>query len=203
MNNETNWEEMMRNNLFFTSNGIIGTNFSKEFIEKNIKDKKVIIIDNGTYSTSNYEKRQENIDKFYEYHAKSVNLVTISSENVNRILDYDICYVLGGSIANLVELIHCTNIKEVLKKFLEKGIYIGESSGSIILDEDVEWYFNLKRGTKQKYDRTFESYSGLGFMNHHIYPHYNKEKGEGIKKIREYQEEIYLLNDGEYREFYY
>lgn len=193
----------MKNNLFFTSNGIIGTNFSKEFIKENIKDKKVIIIDNGAYFTGNYEKRQENVDKCYEYHVKSVNLVTIDSRNVNKILDYDVCYVLGGSIANLVELIHCTNIKEVLKKFLEKGIYIGESSGSIILDEDVEWYFHLKRGTKPKYDRFFESYRGLGFINQHIYPHYNKEKMEGIRKIREYHEEIHVLNDGEYREFYY
>lgn len=193
----------MRNNLFFTSNGIIGTNFSKEFIEEKIRDKKVIIIDNGAYFTGNYEKRQENVEKLYEYHAKSVTLVTIDSKNVNEIFDYDVCYVLGGSIANLVELIHSTNIKEVLKKFLEKGIYIGESSGSIILDEDVEWYFNLKRGTKPKYDRTFESYSGLGFINQHIYPHYNKEKEEGIKKIRGYHEKIDCLKDGEYREFYY
>jgi len=139
MNNETNWEEMMRNNLFFTSNGIIGTNFSKEFIEKNIKDKKVIIIDNGTYSTSNYEKRQENIDKFYEYHAKSVNLVTISSENVNRILDYDICYVLGGSIANLVELIHCTNIKEVLRGMNTKKILLnGKTAYQIFIKQYPE-----------------------------------------------------------------
>ena len=45
-------------NIICTSNGIIGTKFSKEFINKNIKGKKVIVIDNGTYGTRNYDERE-------------------------------------------------------------------------------------------------------------------------------------------------
>lgn len=188
----------MKKNIVFTSNGIIGTKFSEEFIHKNITEKNIIVIDNGTYDTSNYNERQKNVEQFYKYSAKSVELITIDKRNIEKILNYDICYVMGGSIANLLELVHTTNIKEILKKFLENGIYIGESSGSIILDEDVEWYFNLKRGTKPKYDRIFDNYKGLGFINQHIYPHYNKEDTIGIHKILEYKEKILTLNDGDY-----
>lgn len=188
----------MKNNIIFTSNGIIGTKFPEEFIYKNIAEKNIIVIDNASYGTRNHNKRQENLEQFYKYNAKNVELITIDKSNMEKILNYDICYVMGGSIANLVELVHTTNIKEILEKFLERGIYIGESSGSIILDEDVEWYFNLKRGTKPKYDRTFDNYKGLGFINKHIYPHYNKEDIIGINKILEYKEKILTLSDGDY-----
>lgn len=188
----------MKSNIIVTSNGIRGTNFPIDFIEEYIKNKSVIVIDNGTYGTGNYNVRQDNVNKFYEYGAKEVNLITIDNDNTNLILTYDICYVMGGSIANLLTLVQTTNIKRVLEEFLKKGIYIGESAGSIILDEDTMWYFNLKRGTKPKYDITFNSYKGLGFINKHIYPHYNKESTEGTKKILEYNEEIDTLDDGEY-----
>lgn len=188
----------MKNNMIFTSNGIVGTNFPEDFIKKNISQKNIIIVDNGTYDTSNYNKRDENVKQFYKYSAKKVDLITLNQNNIEEILNYDICYVMGGSIANLVTLVHTTNIKEVLIKFLEKGIYMGESSGSIILDENVEWYFNLKRGTKPKYDVTFDNYNGLGFINQHIYPHYNKENSIEKEKILDYKEEVLTLNDGDY-----
>lgn len=191
----------MRNNIIFTSNGIIGTNFPKEFIAENLIEKQILIIDNGTYHTGNYNNRQENLEKFYKYGAKNIQLITIDKDNTKNILNYDVCYVMGGSIANLVELVHTTDIKNVLEIFLEKGIYIGESAGSVILDKDVEWYFNLKRGTKPKYDRIFENYKGLGFIEQHIYPHYNKEDNIGIEKIIKYKEKINILNDGDYIQF--
>lgn len=206
MNIEVNEEEDIINiendvkasKLICTSNGITGTKFTKSFIDKNIKGKNIIIVDNATYETTNYYAREENKNKFIEYGAKKVELVTIDKNNLNEILKYDVCYVMGGSIANLLELVTNINIKEVIREFLKNGIYIGESSGSIILDKDVEWYFNLKRGTKPKYDRHFETYKGLGLIDEHIYPHYNKEKKEGINKIKNYNENITLLNDGDY-----
>ena len=188
-------------NIICTSNGIIGTKFTKEFINKNIKGKKVLIIDNGTYETRNFNEREKNRTKFIEYGAIKADLITINSENVNNILNYDICYMMGGSIANLVKMIQETNIKNILKEFLNYGMYIGESCGSIILDENVEWYFDLKRGTKPKYDVFFENYEGLGFIDEHIYPHYDKENEEGIKKINLYKEKIKVLNDTEFLEF--
>lgn len=188
-------------NIICTSNGIIGTKFPKEFIEQRIKGKKVIIIDNGTYETRNFDEREKNRTKFIAYGAIKADLITINSENLNDILKYDICYMMGGSIANLLKMIQEINIKNVLKKFLNYGMYIGESCGSIILDENVEWYFDLKRGTKPKYDVFFETYEGLGFIDEHIYPHYDKENEEGIKKINLYKEKIKGLADTEFLEF--
>lgn len=190
----------MIRNIIATSNGIIGTNFKEEFINNYIKGKTVIVIDNGTYGTRNYENRQENVSKFMEYGAKTVDLVTIDSSNQDCILKYDVCYMMGGNIANLVELVQKTKIKSILKEFFCTGLYIGESAGSVILDKEVEWYFKLKRGTKPKYDVVFETYGGLGLIDKHIYPHYDKESQEGLKKIKEYPEEMITLEDSKYIE---
>ena len=65
----------------------------------------------------------------------------------NRILNYDVIYMLGGNVGKLIELNHNTNIKELIIKFLEKGIYIGESAGSMILSKDVKYIYDLKKGT--------------------------------------------------------
>ncbi len=191
---------MLRKNIVITSNGIVGTNFKEEFVYKNIQNKSVIVIDNGTYGTTNFHSRQQNIEKFLQLGASKVDLVTIHKENEKEILNYDVCYMMGGSIANLVELVKTTNIKSILEEFLSTGVYIGESAGGIILEEDVEWYFTLKRGTKPKYNVEFDSYAGLGFVNKQIYPHYNKEKEEGIEKINKLNTQVETLNDGEYIE---
>ena len=188
----------MKKNIIYTSNGILGTNFSQEFIDSNIKEKSVIVIDNGTFDTRNRENRKANVEKFEEYGAKKVDLITINDTNTNCILSYDVCYMMGGSIANLLELVQITNIRDILVKFLEDGLYIGESAGSIILDCDVKWYFDLKRGTKPKYDRIFKSYQALGLIAKHIYPHANQEPDEKMKKIIDDPEKVELLEDGEY-----
>lgn len=56
-------------------------------------------------------------------------------------LDYDVIYGLGGNVTNLIELNRNTNFKEVLIKFLERRIYIGESAGPMILSDNVKWVY--------------------------------------------------------------
>lgn len=191
----------MEKNIIYTSSGIIGTNFSDDFIKQKFANKNVIVIDNGTYGTRNYKVREESVKKFLEYGAKKADLVTIDKKNSHIILEYDICYVMGGSIANLVELVRNTDFREIIEDFLEDGIYIGESAGSILLNKDVEWYFDLKRGSKPKYDVIFPSYPGLGFVKTYVYPHFDHEDELGISRIKNYKQEIKTLNDGEYLEF--
>lgn len=91
----------MKNNIICTSNGIIETKFPEEFNLKNISKKSIIVIDNASYDTRNYNKRQEIIEQFYKYNSKKVDLITIDKSNIEKILNYDICYVMGGSLSAL------------------------------------------------------------------------------------------------------
>ena len=128
----------------------------------------------------------------------------IKKDNVNDILKYEVIYVIGGDPRYLLDLVATTNVKEILKQFLKSGgIYIGESAGSMILGNNLKWIWEVKKGTKPKYDIEPESYEGLGFTNYNIFPHWNATKENIKKKALEHNETITPLSDGEFIEVEY
>lgn len=194
-------------NIFVTSGGFNTVNnyVSDENIElfKEIsKGKKVMILANAApEGTGNFIARENVRDNFLSVGASNVDIVDLNSDNIDKILDYDIIYVLGGNVTYLIELVNKTNLKDILVKFLEKGIYIGESAGSIILSDDIKYIYDLKKGTKPKYDAILDSYKGLGLIDLYIYPHFQKVSDEMKKKTDEFEKEtgieITRLNDGD------
>ena len=194
-------------NILVTSAGFntINNYVSDENIEvfKEIsKGKKVLIIGNAAPEGSGNYIARENVRKnFINVGASDVDLVNLNKDNVNIILDYDIIYGLGGNVTHLIELNQNTKFKELLIKFLEKGIYIGESAGSMILANDVKYAYDIKKGTKPKYDVELESYAGLGLIDIYIYPHFQKANKTMQDKIKEYElknnVKITRLNDGD------
>jgi len=196
----------MKNNVIITSSGFIDSaERSKEIDElyaKLCNGKKVLIIDNAASTpkiSSNYNQRVRVQKNFKNVGAIISDILTINENNTSKILDYDCIYVLGGDIAELVKLVNNTDFKEKLVKFLEKGIYIGESAGSIILSDDVKYIYDLKKGTKPKYDKVLITYKGLGLIDMYIFPHYNRTSDSIKEKITNYKNvPVKALNDGEY-----
>lgn len=166
------------------------------------KNKKVLIIGNAApEGTGNYIARENVKDNFLNVGANQVDIIDLDKDNIKEILNYDIIYVLGGNITNLIELNMNTNFKEILIKFLETGIYIGESAGSIILSDNLKYIYDIKKGTKPKYDVILDSYNGLGLIDIYIYPHFQKANEVMQEKINNYEInnniKITRLNDGE------
>ena len=200
-------------NIFVTSGGFntINNYVSEDNIklfEKLSKGKKILIIANAApKETGNYIARENVRENFLKVGAIKVDIVELNKDNVDMILDYDILYGLGGNITHLIELNQNTNFKDILIKFLEKGIYIGESAGSMILSDDVKYAYDLKRGTKLKYDVILDSYAGLGLIDIYIYPHFQKASDEMKIKTTQFELEtginITRLNDGEIIKYSY
>ena len=166
------------------------------------KDKKVLIVANAApEGTGNYIARENVKDNFLNAGAIKADIIDLDKDNIKEILNYDIIYVLGGNITNLIELNINTNFKEILIKFLEKGIYIGESAGSIILSDNLKYIYDIKKGTKPKYDVKLSSYTGLGLIDIYIYPHFQKANEVMKEKINNYEInnniKITRLSDGE------
>ena len=136
--------------------------------------------------------------------ADVVDLILISEDNIDQIKNYDVVYFTGGDMAPLGEIV-TERIKDALINFLSNnGVIIGESAGSIIFGEDFKWYYDVKRGTKPKYDIELPSYKGFGLIDENIYPHYNKANEEQKRKIESYEKQksvdISKMNDGEWFE---
>ena len=194
-------------NVYLTSGGFNSINnyVSDENVElfKELSTgKKVIIIANAAPETSgNYIARENVKENFLKVGAIQADIVDIDASNTGIILDYDIIYVLGGDLKYLIELNTKTDFKEKLMEFLKKGIYIGESAGSMILTDSVKYAYDLKKGTKPKYDIELESYAGFDLIDLYIFPHFQKVKPEMIEKVNNYEKDknikITRLNDGE------
>lgn len=197
-------------NIILTANGFNNNGKRSESIEslfeRIAKDKSVLLIGNASKNT-NINSRKDVKDNFYNIGAKQVDLIDIGAENLEKILDYDVIYVLGGDVGELIELNNSTEFKDYIMKFLEKGIYIGESAGSIIMGNDCKWVYDIKKGSKPKYDKTYPSYKGLGLTDLKIYPHYDEANQELKEKIEKYEKEnnteIIKLNNGEFVEIEY
>ena len=194
-------------NILITSGGFNDINnyvsdSNKELFERISKGKKVLILANAApEGTGNYIARENVKKNFLNVGAAKVDVVDINDCNVTDIEKYDIVYGLGGDTTYLIELNNQTKLKEILVKFLKKGIYIGESAGSIILCDDAKYIYTIKKGTKPKYNVELETYKGLNLTHHKIFPHYNKANEEMEEKIKlyedKYNEKITRLNDGD------
>ncbi len=200
-------------NIIVTSGGFntINNYVSEENIElfkKISTGKKVLIIANAAPEGSgNYVARENVKENFLNAGATQVDIVDLNNDNINMMLEYDIIYVLGGNLTHLIELNKTTPFKELLIKFLEKGIFIGESAGSMILADNVKYAYDIKKGTKPKYDVELDSYDGLGLIDIYIYPHFQKTSEEMKIKTTNYELnngiKITRLNDGEIITFNY
>lgn len=199
---------MNENNIILTASGYNDIN---NFVSEEMKElfceisenKKVMILANAApEGTGNYKARGNVRDNFLKSGASYVDTVDITDENMEKMLDYDLIYGLGGDPTYLIELNRNPKFKETLVKFLKKGIYIGESAGSMILCDDLKCYYTLKKGTKPKYDIELDTYKGLGLTNHKIFPHWNKVTEDVKAKTKDYEQEtgehFTKLNDGEF-----
>lgn len=195
-------------NIVLTSSGFNDVN---NFVSKKMKDlfnqispnKKVMILSNAApKGTGNYIARDHVKNNFLKVGASQVDIVDIKNDNMISMLDYDIIYGLGGNPYYLIELNRNSKFREILIEFLKRGIYIGESAGSMILCDDLKWVYITKKGTKPKYDIELNTYAGLNLTNYKIFPHWNKTTDDIKEKVEIYENEtgimITKLNDGEY-----
>lgn len=199
-------DEKEMSNIILTSNGFHNeSKRSKEIdcmFEQVSKDKDVVIILNATKEGSNVQNIDDVKANFEKVGARNVKLLTINNENQSEIFKYDIIYTMGGDPRLLLDDFYEYNFRMYLTKFLEKGIYIGESSGAMILCDNLKWVWDIKKGTKPKYDILPKTFNGLNLVNERIYPHYNKISEEQKIRTDNYEREFNIkitrLNDGEF-----
>ena len=204
---------MNKFNLVLSSSGFndLKNEVSPEAVDlfkKISKNKKVLILANAApVGDGNYDARVNVQQNFLNIGAIKADIVDISSDNIGKINDYDIVYGLGGNPQHLIELTQKTELKKYLINFLKHGIYIGESAGSMILSKNLKWVYDIKKGTKKKYDIVLDNYQGIGLTTHNIFPHFNKINPEIKQRIKDYEHENNLkispLTDSEFILEYY
>lgn len=192
-------------NLILTSNGFIDSSPRSEEIDELFKKvangKRVMILGNATLGGANFSQREPVKKNFENVGATQVDIIDINRDNTAKVLDYDVLYVIGGDPRFLLDMLYETNIKENIVEFLRNGgIYIGESAGTMILGKKLKWVWEVKKGTKPKYDIEPKCYDGLGFTDYNIFPHWNRYSEDVRNKAENHEVKITPLNDGEFIE---
>lgn len=197
----------MKTKIIVTSSGF--NTINNYVSEENIKlfkkisnNKKVMIISNAApEGTGNFKARENVKENFINAGAIHVDIIDLNNSNLDLILDYNIIYILGGNTTPLIKLNNNPKLKANIMKFLERGIIIGESAGSIFLQKNAKYYYDIKKGTKPKYDVELDTYECLGLIDLFIYPHFQKANETMQQRINEYEKEhnvnITRLNDGD------
>lgn len=117
----------------------------------------------------------EDINNFKKLGFAMFDVVDISKENKEewfpKFEKADILVFGGGNEKYLLEQIKKTGIKDFLKKFIETGVYVGISAGSMstalelsLNDSGKLYYEDFNHGDKME---------GLGFVDFEIRPHLN------------------------------
>lgn len=201
-----NGDKMKKGRLILTSCGLIDlcNNQYTKMIYKNIYGKKVLFVDNATLTGSNTQNKPVILRNFENFNA-NVTVLTLSDQNFKEISNYDVVYFTGGDVAPLLELAQSFDLKTALISYIKDGgVVIGESAGSMFLARDVKWCYEVKKGTKPKYDVVLDSYKGVGLTDLNIYPHWNKvDEAQRIKaELYEIDNNIRLirLEDGQWLE---
>lgn len=105
----------------------------------------------------------------------------------------DIIWFAGGQCGYLMYWVRRTQLDKKIRQLLEQGsIYVGSSAGSMVTAKTldvVEWYIGeIEHGAGV--------IPGMGLVDFDIYPHYQDELYEDIKKLYK-GNKLYLLKDGE------
>lgn len=197
----------MSQNIIVTSGGF--NTINNYVSEDNIKlfkefsyNKKVMVLANAApEGTGNFVARENVKENFIKAGAKQADIIDLDNSNLDLILDYNVIYILGGNTTPLIELNKNPKLKANILNFLENGIIIGESAGSIFLQKDAKYYYDIKKGTKPKYDVELNTYKCLGLIDLLVYPHFQKANETMQNRINEYEKEhnvqITRLKDGE------
>ena len=192
--------------LILTSCGLIdlSNNQYLKMIYKVAYEKNVLFVDNATLTGSNTQNKSVILQNFENFKAK-VTVLTLSSQNYTKISDYDLVYFTGGDVTPLLELAQSCNLKDAFTTYIKNGgVIMGESAGSIFMARDTKWCYDIKKGTKPKYDVELKSYKGVGITDLNIYPHWNKVTEEQKIKVELYEIDnnmrIICLEDGQWLE---
>lgn len=191
--------------IILTSNGIAKRTVAiDELFNTYCNGKKVCVIANAANINSNNFINREVVKRnLIELGASAVDVVNLNIVTINTIPKYDVLYIMGGKLEDLIRAFREVNTKEVFTKFLEQGVIITEGEGTIALCDNFKYYYEING--KVNYMPDNETYEGLGFIKYKVYPHYNLLGDILKKKIIDYNFEhtnsiITRIADGEYVE---
>lgn len=126
-----------------------------------------------------------------------LNELEVSSASINEIEDKlnnsDAIYICGGNTFFLIQELKKKGADQIIINLVKDGkIYIGESAGSVICAQDVEYVSGMDDKSIAK---DLVSTSALNLINFSVLPHYGDEPfaESSIATYEKYKDELELV----------
>lgn len=176
--------------LVLTSNGISSEKVEKEVVKlcegrEKLDQKKVLVIRSSRKDPDEYAKQILEELKDAGFPEDNIDFANpFREEATDKMEDYDVYFSAGGNTFTILKSMKEKGYDELIKKIiLEDEVYIGASAGTIILQKDIE-IAGVGKDSDDNYIG-LEDLSGLGIVDFEIFPHYEKENEENVKKYEE------------------
>lgn len=173
-------------NIILTSTGFENPEIMKkvqEFFGDNIRKKRVAIITTASIDKEKNEFAALAYSQFFDMGLESVVFFDIEMQNPEELLQFDVIYVNGGNTYFLLHWAKKSGFDRVAIEFVRRGgLYIGVSAGSLIAGPSIE-VINYTGGDENSVG--LKDFSGFGFINKAVVPHYDREVDE--KAILKYE----------------
>jgi peptidase E len=121
------------------------------------------------------------------YDIEEMSLKEMRTEFMNK----DILWFNGGNTSYLMRQVRKKGLENILPEILSQTVYVGSSAGSMIWSKSLEiaeWYPGGPEPGASKVP-------GMGLLDFQIFPHYEEQLLEIIKKHKKEDQEYWLLKN--------
>jgi len=196
----------MKNNIFLTSDGATVIEDVIKHFDFNNK-KKTLFIETSGETHEGKKPWIDNAKKEMERLGFDMTYYTITEKSENEIEtilnDFDVVYMAGGNTMYLLKKSQECNFKKCIEKFIKRrGVYIGQSAGSIITGPNIKSLYELEN---DDFFKELNDYDGYGLVDFVTIPHFgDKSKKEErffnvrFKHMYGSGYKIFLLTDQQY-----
>jgi len=173
--------------LFLTSAGLVNKKLSDFFVSiltKDLRDHSVLMnaCDQTPDDSRHTEEARQELNNLGISDIVPFDLKDKIFNNYQR--EFDIIYVCGGNTFTILDRMKKTGVFDFVKNAVKNNetIYVGVSAGSIIAGQSIEIAGWGSEGDKNEIGLT--DFSGLGFTDVAIFPHFYKELKEEVDSFR-------------------
>ncbi|MFA4980188.1 MAG: Type 1 glutamine amidotransferase-like domain-containing protein [Sphingobacterium sp.] len=169
--------------ILLTSTGLSSTKvltYVNKYIAELGSFPECIIVSTASENTNKNKYVKLAIEQFRGLGVAKISTLDILEEDIKKIRDNTILYVSGGNSFRLLDAARKKNFRRTIETVLSKnGIYIGVSAGSVILGKDTRVALDVYGDDN---DIGLTDFTGLGFEQCMVCPHYTKEIRPRLEK---------------------
>jgi dipeptidase E len=193
--------------LLLTSAGLTNKTINNELLKmlrKPFEESKIVFIPTAMHMEFGDKSWFiKNLNEIKNLNFKEIEIVDISAVPKNiwfpKLQNADVIFCEGGFNFHLARWVEKSGLKEVLPELLQDKIWVGASSGAMVLSPYQSTLISQEIYEEDLGER--ENFPSLGFVDFLFIPHLNSldftqiRKENLVKILKDFKEKVYILDD--------